>query len=191
MVCEPLGSKRNQKGGSFLGERCLDSLYTSKSGLGGSDTEWLRLEAPPDINMSVRLIAEPLGKAKIILTWTTEALAQKGHNHSYWLLCAKPHRLALRYWETHSHLWWIRVPSLMQHWPFCCRLSPEILGYRKRKASRERKVKVIVIQFFFFFTLAFFNTQGWWMDHFDHSGKEWIIVTVTVSHYCHNKLTQT
>lgn len=68
MVCEPLGSKRNQKGGSFLGERCLDSLYTSKSGLGGSDTEWLRLEAPPDINMSVRLIAEPLGKAKIILT---------------------------------------------------------------------------------------------------------------------------
>lgn len=157
MVCEPLGSKRNQKGGSFLGERCLDSLYTSKSGLGGSDTEWLRLEAPPDINMSVRLIAEPLGKAKIILTWTTEALAQKGHNHSYWLLCAKPHRLALRYWETHSHLWWIRVPSLMQHWPFCCRLSPEMLGYRKRKASRERKVKVIVIQLFFSF--LFYNVS--------------------------------
>ena len=53
MICEPLGSKRNQKRGSFLGKRCLDSLYTSKSGLGGSDTEWLRLEAPPDISMRV------------------------------------------------------------------------------------------------------------------------------------------
>ena len=124
-------------------------------------TSWYKYE-------SVRLIAEPLGEAKIILTWITKALAQKGHNHSYRHLCAKPHGSALTYCEAHSHLWWIWVPSLLQHWPFCSRLSPEILGYRKRKASGETKVKVIVIQFFslFFFTmLAFFNTQGWWMDH--------------------------
>lgn len=148
-------------------------------------TSWYKYE-------SVRLIAEPLGEAKTILTWITKALAQKGHNHSYRPLCAKPHGSALTCCEARSHLWWVWVPSLLQHWPFCSRLSPEILGYRKRKASGERKGKVIVIQFFFFFTtLAFFNTQGWWMDHFDHNGKEWIIVTVTVSHYCHNKLTQT
>ena len=151
-------------------------------------TSWYKYE-------SVRLIAEPLGEAKIILTWITKAVAQKGHNHSYRHLCAKPHGSALTYCEAHSHLWWIWVPSLLQHWPFCSRLSPEILGYRKRKASGERKVKVIVIQFFslffFFNNVSFLQYSRLMNGPFDHNGKEWITVTVTVSYYCHNKLTQT
>ena len=81
----------------------------SLGGCGSKNTEVDTTEATTIETTTEKTTTEEATTEATTKETTTEmkALAQKGHNHSYRPLCAKPHGSALTCCEARSHLWWV------------------------------------------------------------------------------------